>query len=138
MYMTSVVGFVEKNYPEYKYTTKKVELNYCEHNAYYLKNHSCVSAVIYEWRNTREGDAWANIPNYQLNFYVKYKGKKKWEMICQNEFFEKNYGTRDSGLFEIFFNLEKSEFRDAYNKKSREQFLKSKIKEYTKELENIK
>jgi len=130
-------AFEEKRFPEYKYTTKKVELNYCEYDAHYLKNHSCVSAVIYEWRNTRADDPWANIPNYQLNFYVKYKNSKKWELICQNEFFEKNYGTRNSGLFEIFFNLETSEFQREYNKKSRKQFLKSQIEEYTKELKTL-
>jgi hypothetical protein len=131
------MSFAEKNFPEYKLNKRKVVVNHCEYNAHYVKNHSTISAIIYEWRNTRDGDGWSNIPNYQLNFYVKYKNSKKCKLICQNEFFEKNYGTRNSGLFEILFNLEKSEFRENYNKKIRKQFLKSKISEYTKELETL-
>jgi len=132
--------YQSESFPEYNRTTKKVTIEEREYTAQYVKNHSAITAVIYEWRDYNSDDPFSNVADYHLTFYIKYKGKRKWTHLTENDFISK-FSSRKSGweigLFEIFFNLETSVFQNEYRKTSRIVELKSKIKEYQKELKKL-
>ena len=133
-----IMVYESESYPQYKWTEKDVTINNRKHKAIFVKKHSAISAMIYQWRNVNADDPWANTKNYQLTFYIKYKGQRKWTLISQNDFVSQ-YGSNslNPGYLEILFNLETSAFKNEYRKNAKIAELKSKIQEYTEELLNL-
>jgi len=137
-----ITGSAERQmYPNYKYTKKEVEINSKSYKANFIKPHTRIKGIIYEWEDKNAPDRpWANICDWHLTFFVLWKDVAEWEPVYYNAFSQRNgvydYG-HGAGLNQISFCFETDKFKKKFIKEKRIKELQSKIKDYTKELLNL-
>jgi len=125
-------------YLNYKYSKKDVKINSQTHKANFVENHTRIKGIIYEWVDRNAPDRpWANICDWQLTFFVLYKGNTKWDSVNYVDFCNRTCSYGQAALNEIVFLFETDDFQQECRKIARVSELKSKIKKYRKELKEL-
>lgn len=136
-----VTEFPQSHIPQYKYTTKEVEINGKKYKANFVKPHSRIKGIIYEWYDRNADDyPWANRSDWRLEaFFILWKNNTEWEKIDYNAFSNTYHicWWHSTGLNEILFALETDKFKNKWNKEKRIVELKSRIKKDSKELSQL-
>ena len=90
---------------QYQYKEKKVKFNGRDINAFFVKNHSRLKGVIFEWIDANHDDEWANISKWVRHFGIMEKGSNKWKMI-EGQHPDYKWATRGLGIFSVLHGLE--------------------------------
>ena len=120
----------------YEYKYRRVKVDDIEYEASYPQGHGRINGIIYYWKDLNAYDDWANVSDYKLTFYIKYKGDRKWTKIEGKEY-ETTYW-RYAGLNRLLFNLESDEVKREMIKNKRISELQEEIPKLQKELRSLK
>ncbi len=122
----------------YGLTSKQVVIDGCTYDADIIKRHSAIEAVIYHSWDDNAGDAWANIRDWRVLCYVKFKGIKTWRQLYKGpEGAFSMDGHHVGGVLHLCLALEAKRVRTRLIKRNRIAYLKKlvlKMKERIKEL----
>ena len=117
-------------YPNYEYTEKEVEIYGKKYKAKFIKSHTSIKGIVYEWYDRNADDyPWANRSDWHLTFFVlqkRFDNRDEWRETAYNG--RDLWGNRAS-LNEILFALESIEFKNKIEKENRIEELKSGIEE---------
>ena len=121
-------------FPQYEYTEKEVKINRKTYKAHFVKPHTRIEGIIYEWYDKNADDRpWANRSDWHLTFFVLWKDMTKWEKIYYNNL---NFCGRAS-LNEVLFAFETDKLKNKVGKENRIKELKLRIEKDRKELSQL-
>lgn len=123
---------------EYEYEDKEVNINGHKMKAMFPKNHSRVTGIFYEWKDSNwqdRQDGWANISDWHLTFWILWNGNTVWECITDKKWQERHW--RDGGMFRLLFALESDKEREKIKKRNEIADCKATIKRCTARLTQL-
>ena len=117
-------------YPNYEYTEKEVEICGQKYKAKFIKFHTQLKGIVYEWYDRNADDyPWANRSDWHLTFFIlqkNFENRDEWKKTAYNGLDVR--GNRVS-LNEMLFAFETVEFKNKIKKENRIEELKVGIEE---------
>jgi len=112
------------------------------YSAYFPRKHSTVDAIVCENRNINAWDDWANITDYRMLFYIRWKWGKDWEEVCEHPRFGIPAEIKPSefkGLDWVLAQLDRPEVKSQLESERKQMIseLKKDISDSTRQLEEL-
>lgn len=120
---------------KYQGKEKKVQFNGREVTAFFVKNHSRLKGLVFEWIDANHDDEWANISRWVRYFGVMEKDSKEWKMI-PGQHPDYMWASKGMGIFQVLHCLELPNVRNKIETEDQISELKDTLKYALKEIKS--